>query len=56
MPRSLSIPPENIRKPLGFLCFQGVRKEINNMKWVKVMRLPSFQTSWFFLIIIQEIT
>ena len=31
----LSIPPENIRKPLDFWCFQGVQKETSNMKWIK---------------------
>ena len=31
----LLIPPENIRKPLVFWCFQGVSKEISGMKWVK---------------------
>ena len=35
MPRSLSIPLENIRKPWVFWCFQGVQKTTNNMKWVK---------------------
>ena len=55
MPWSLSIPFENIRKPLFFLCVHGVRKEISGMKWVNVMRLPGFQTSLFFLVIIQEI-
>ena len=33
MSRSLSIPPENIRKPLVF-CLQGVQKETNGIKWV----------------------
>ena len=31
---SLSISPENIRKPDIFLCFQGVSKETSGMKWV----------------------
>ena len=31
----LLIPPENIRKPEVFWCFQGVSKEISGMKWVK---------------------
>ena len=31
----LSIPPENIRKFMVFLCFQGVLKESSGMKWVK---------------------
>ena len=31
---SLLIPPENIRKPLVFWCFQGVSKEISGMKWI----------------------
>ena len=35
---SLLIPPENIRKPLVFWCFQGVSKEISGMKWVKALQ------------------
>ena len=31
---SISIPPENIRKPEVLWCFQGVSKEISGMKWV----------------------
>ena len=31
---SLLIPPENIRKPPVFWFFQGVSKEISDMKWV----------------------
>ena len=31
---SLSIPPENTRKPKIF-CFQGLQKETSSMKWVK---------------------
>ena len=31
----LSIPPENIRKPKVYWCFQEVLKETNGMKWVK---------------------
>ena len=27
-------PPENIRKPAGFLMFMGVQKETSGMKWV----------------------
>ena len=38
MPRSLAIPPENIRKPKVF-CFQGVEKEISGMKWVNFTNL-----------------
>ena len=30
---SLSIPPENMRKPLSFF-FQGVMKETSDMIWV----------------------
>ena len=33
---SLSIPPENIRKPEAFWCFRGgggVSKEISGVKW-----------------------
>ena len=30
----ISIPPENIRKPLVFWCVQGVSKESSGMKWV----------------------
>ena len=33
---SLCIPPENIRKPLVFWCFQVVWKESSGMKWVNV--------------------
>ena len=32
---SLSIPPENIRKPLVCCCFQGVKKEASGTRWVK---------------------
>ena len=28
-------PPENIRKPCGFLCFQGVEKWCIGNEWVK---------------------
>ena len=31
---SLFIPPENIRKPEAFWCFQGVWKETSGMIWV----------------------
>ena len=31
---SLSIPPENIRKPEIFWCFQGAQKENSDMKWI----------------------
>ena len=31
----LFLPPENIRKPMIFLCFQGVLKETGDIKWVK---------------------
>ena len=31
---SLSTPPENIRKPLVFWCFQEVLKETISVKWV----------------------
>ena len=41
---SLSIPPENIRKPEAFWCFRGgggggggVSKEISGMKWVNAI-------------------
>ena len=30
------IPPENIKKPMAFWCFQGV-KETSDMKWVKFL-------------------
>ena len=30
-------PPENIRKPQVFWCFQGVSKEISGMKWVNAL-------------------
>ena len=32
---SISIPIENIKKPLFFWCFQGIWKETSGMKWVK---------------------
>ena len=35
MPLIFFDPPENIRKPLVFWCFQGVSKELSGMKWVK---------------------
>ena len=31
---SLLIPPENIRKPLIFRCFQGVSKKTSGVKWI----------------------
>ena len=34
---SLSIPPENIRKPEAFGYFRGVSKEISGMKWVNAL-------------------
>ena len=34
---SLWIPPENIRKPQVFWCFQGLSKEISGMKWVNLV-------------------
>ena len=34
MPTISFTPPENIRKAVVFLCFQGVSKETNGMKWV----------------------
>ena len=40
---SLSIPPENIRKPLILLCFQGVWKETSGMKWVE----RPYSTFWY---------
>ena len=33
MPLDFFIPLENIRKPEAFSRFQGVQKEINDMKW-----------------------
>ena len=30
-------PPENIRKPLVFWCFQGASEDTRGMKWVKVI-------------------
>ena len=35
----LYIPPENIRKPEIFWCFQGVQKETPGMKWVKALTI-----------------
>ena len=31
---ALSPPPESIRNPYGFLCFQGVEKECIGNEWV----------------------
>ena len=33
---SLSVSPENSRKPTVFWCFQGVTKETSGMKWINV--------------------
>ena len=46
---SLLIPPENIRKPVVFWCFQGVSKEISGMKWVKqnIVKI-AFSLPWGF--------
>ena len=38
---ALSIPPENIRKPKIFWCFQGVSKETSGMKWVTLLSKSS---------------
>ena len=66
---SLSIPPENIRKPLVFWCFQGISKENSGMKWVNsvfqrgsiilkctdnILSRPRYRMSWM-LIILQVI-
>ena len=50
VPWSLSILPENIRKPLVFWCFQGVQKETNGMKWSNMSEayLEPCQTSMFY--------
>ena len=32
-------PPENIRKPLVFRCFQGVSKEISGMKRINELNV-----------------
>ena len=42
---SLLIPPQNIRKSEVFWCFQGVSKEIRDMKWVN---LPRFVIKLYF--------
>ena len=34
MSLSLFIPPEDIRKPKVFSCFQGVKKESSGLIWV----------------------
>ena len=44
--RSLLTPPENIRKPEVFWCFQGVSKEISGMKWVKIIKNYSYTRHW----------
>ena len=38
MPLVFSIPPENMRKPVVFSCFQRVQKETSGKKWVSVKR------------------
>ena len=38
----LSIPTENIRKPMVFRCFQGVQKETSGIKWVKIWLLDEY--------------
>ena len=43
---SLSIPPENIRKPLVF-CFQGVQKQTSDMKWIKEQKVCYSQINSF---------
>ena len=40
---TLLIPPENIRKPEVFWCFQGVSKEISGMKWVKNISKQNYE-------------
>ena len=35
MPLISFYTPENTRKPLVFWCFQGVLKDISDMKWVR---------------------
>ena len=34
-------PPENIRKPLVFWCFQGVQKETSGLKWVNLITVKN---------------
>ena len=36
---TLSLPPENIRKPYGFLMFSGGRERCIGNKWVNYARL-----------------
>ena len=42
-------PPENIRKPMVFWCFQRVSKETNAMIWVNVILLHQqlFKNIWW---------
>ena len=43
------MPPENIRKPLIFLYFQGVLNEVSGMKWIKtdISITQSNSINWF---------
>ena len=43
------MPPENIRKPLIFLSFQGVLNEVSGMKWIKtdISITQSNSINWF---------
>ena len=43
----LSIPPENIRKPEVFRCFQGVQKENCGLKWVKTKKIAMYENLTF---------
>ena len=42
----LSTPPENIRKPEVFSCFQGVSKETSAMKWVNELCFHQTNVKW----------
>ena len=42
---SLLIPPENIRKPLAFWCFQGVSNESSDVNWVNEFSKNDFHIS-----------
>ena len=44
-----STPPENIRKPYGFLVFSGVEKECIGNEWIKVMYSIHFYLTHIFI-------
>ena len=51
---SLSIPPENNRKPLVFWCVQGAKRGTSGMKWVNIWGLRRVNNLWFGLSVSSE--